>query len=201
VSSSSALPFSQASENNKRPIIEVLRPHLSDACSVLEIGSGTAQHGEYFLEQIPGLHWNCSDIPSNLSITNQRISALGLTNLPEAIPLDVNESNWRCGFHDRVFTANSLHIMSADSVSNFFRGLHQCLSKGGMLFLYGPFKYGGDFTTESNARFDEWLRQRDPQSGIRDFEAIKKLATEAGLTFQEDKPMPANNQLLLFTML
>lgn len=201
MSVSSQLPFSQASENNKRPILEVLRPYLVDACSVLEIGSGTGQHGEFFVEQIPTLRWNCSDIPSNLGITNQRISALGLANLPAAIPIDVNEANWNCGSYDAVFSANSLHIMSADSVTNFFRGLQQCLTKEGLLFLYGPFKYGGKFTTESNARFDEWLKQNDPLSGIRDFETVLKLATEAGFTLQKDQPMPANNQLLLFKML
>ncbi len=198
---SSTLPFSQASENNKLPILEILRPHLTEVHSVLEIGSGTGQHGEFFVDQFPALNWNCSDIPSNISLTNQRITARGLANFPEAIALDVNEPIWNCGFHDCVFSANSLHIMSANSVTSFFRGLYQCLTKNGLLFLYGPFKYGGEFTTESNAHFDDWLKQKDPLSGIRDFETIMKLATDAGLMFVEDNPMPANNQLLLFKLL
>ena len=68
------------------------------------------------------------------------------------------------------------------------------------LLLYGPFKYNGKFTTESNARFDDWLKQRDPASGVRDFEKVQELAATAGLSLQEDNPMPANNQLLVFKL-
>ena len=70
-----------------------------------------------------------------------------------------------------------------------------------MLALYGPFKYQGDFTTTSNAEFDDWLKDRNPKSGIRDFEWVKELAKDSGLTFVEDRSMPANNQFLAFRRL
>ena len=178
---SSALPFSQASENNKLPILEILRPYLTEVQSVLEIGSGTGQHGEFFIDQFPALHWNCSDIPSNISLTNQRITARGLANFPEAIALDVNEPIWNCGFHDCVFSANSLHIMSANSVISFFRGLYQCLTKNGLLFLYGPFKINGT-AVESNQRFDDSLRSRHPGWGVRNLEDVIDAASSSGST-------------------
>tara|TARA_B100000686_G_scaffold349361_1_gene442599 strand:+ start:709 stop:1314 length:606 start_codon:yes stop_codon:yes gene_type:complete len=194
------LPFSQASENNKIPIFKTIRPYLSQVSTVFEVGSGTAQHGEYFAEKFPGLVWQCSEVPEGLEITQQRIRAKALPNLPAAKALDVNYKDWNCKRYECVFSANSLHIMSANSMVNFFRGVNQCMEEFAWLLLYGPFKYNGKFTTESNARFDDWLKQRDPASGVRDFEKVQELAATAGLSLQEDNPMPANNQLLVFKL-
>ena len=83
-------------------------------------------------------------------------------------------------------------------VPEFFEGVGEHITLGGKLCLYGPYKYSGQFTTPSNARFDEWLKDRDPESGIRDFEWICKLARDNGFVFVEDFNMPANNQLLVF---
>ena len=88
--------------------------------------------------------------------------------------------------------------MAYDSVVNFFKGLPQCLKPNALVLLYGPFKYEGKFTTGSNAKFDIWLKQQNPICGVRDFERVLELAEGAGLSFLEDNPMPANNQLLVF---
>lgn len=197
--SNSTLPFSQSSEKNKLPILETIRPYLNRVGSVLEIGSGTAQHGEYFARNFPKLIWQCTDIPENLETTQRRIIASTLSNLPMAKTLNVNDEDWNCGRYECVYSANSLHIMSANSMINFFRGLNQCMDKLAWLLLYGPFKYKGSFTTESNAHFDVWLKQQNPESGVRDFEQVKELAEAVGLSLEEDNPMPANNQLLVFT--
>ena len=89
--------------------------------------------------------------------------------------------------------------MSEKSVENFFIGTPAVHLNPGLLFIYGPFKYSGEFTTESNAQFDTWLKERDPDSGVRDLESINALATQAGLNLIEDFQMPANNQLLVFS--
>ena len=194
----SVLPYSQASENNKLPILSILQRYFDSVSSVLEIGSGTAQHGEFFAEHFPHTIWQCSDIPENLEITQQRIVAKALQNLPTAFRLNVDEEQWNCATYDCVFTANSLHIMAYGSVVNFFKGLPQCLKPNALLLLYGPFKYAGEFTTESNAKFDISLKLQNPICGIRDFERVLELTEGAGLSFLEDNPMPANNQLLVF---
>ena len=197
-SMSMPLPFSQASENNKRVILEVLARHLTRGDSVLEVGGGSGQHAVFFATCFRELHWQSSDISSNVDSLNLRISAAQLPNLPAAISLNVNDTDWNCPRCNVIFSANSLHIMSAASVENFFAGAGTQLRENGLLLAYGPFKYDGAFTTESNARFDLWLKDRDPCSGVRDFEWVNALAENAGLSLIEDNAMPANNQLLVW---
>ena len=189
-------PFSQASENNKFPILDVLKHHLNNRRSLLEIGGGTGQHAAFFARQFPEIIWQSSDIHSNVKTLNLRVASAKLKNLPLATSLDVNKETWNYGFYDAIFSANCLHIISEDSVINFFKGTSKHINDGGVLLVYGPFKYRGKFTTESNAGFDRWLKARDPESGIRDFEWTNELAEEVGFSLVEDNAMPANNQLL-----
>lgn len=192
------LPFSQASEKNKRVILEVLARHLRRGDSVLEIGGGSGQHAVFFATCFREVHWQSSDVSSNVDSLNLRISAAQLPNLPTAISLDVNDSDWNCSGCNVIYSANSLHIMSAASVENFFAGAGTLLRENGRLLAYGPFKYNGAFTTESNAHFDLWLKDQDPRSGVRDFEWVNGLAESAGLSLIEDNAMPANNQFLVW---
>jgi cyclopropane fatty-acyl-phospholipid synthase-like methyltransferase len=192
------LPFSQASENNKQAILEILERHLKDGDQVLELAGGTGQHAVHFATKLPNLHWQSSDIPSNVDSLNLRLVAAELANLPTAVTIDVNHSSWNSIRPTAIFSANSLHIMSADSVENFFKGINEILQADGTLIVYGPFKYAGEFTTPSNEGFDRWLKDRDPLSGVRDFEWISELAAAANLALIEDNAMPANNQLLVW---
>ena len=79
-----------------------------------------------------------------------------------------------------------------------FAGVAALLPLGGVFALYGPFNYGGKHTSPSNAEFDQWLRGRDPASGLRDFEDMRELGARHGLALEEDNAMPANNRLLVF---
>ncbi|MDP2139615.1 MAG: DUF938 domain-containing protein [Gammaproteobacteria bacterium] len=193
-----SLPFSQACENNKDPILDVLKRHFVSAGTVLEIAGGTGQHAVYFATHMPWLHWQSSDVPENVDSLNLRIADAKLTNLPLAIALDVTQPDWGVQQCDYVFSANSLHIMAESAVVEFFRHLQDVIAQSGILCVYGPFKYGGKFTTASNANFDLWLKSRNPLSGVRDFEMVNDLAKSAGLTLLEDNAMPANNQLLVW---
>lgn len=182
-------PYSEACERNREPILAVLRRVLAGSRKVLEIGSGTGQHAAYFSSRLPHLAWQASDVAEHLP----GIRAWGV----EPIELDV-DGEWPTIDADAAFTANTCHIMSWPQVEKMFAGL------GGMATLrticvYGPFNYGGEHTSESNARFDAMLRARDPLSGVRDFEAIVALAKAQGMALQEDNAMPANNRLLVFS--
>lgn len=88
--------------------------------------------------------------------------------------------------------------MAWESVVNLFAGLDSILAPGAVVAIYGPFNYNGEFTSDSNTRFDLWLKQQVPHQGIRDFEAVNHLAENIGLTLVEDNPMPANNRLLVW---
>ena len=192
-----SLPFSQACENNKRPILDVLKQHLPETGLVLEVGSGTGQHAAYFSEQLPSIQWQPSDRASYLDGINRWRQQSALKNFLTPLTLDVKDS-WPTITADAVFSANTLHIMSWPEAQQFFKKLPSVLKSGGVVCVYGPFNYGGKYTSESNAAFDQMLKARDPLSGIRDFEAANKLANGAGLSLLADYTMPANNRCLLW---
>jgi SAM-dependent methyltransferase len=170
---------------------------LADSRHLLEIGSGTGQHAVYFAPALPHLTWQASDRAENLAGIRAWLAHRPAPNLPQPLQLDVN-GDWPGLTVDAVYTANSLHIMSADSVKRFFRELPRVLQPGGQLIVYGPMKIGGDYTAPSNADFDLWLKERDPASGIRDLEWLDQLALAANLLRQELHYLPANNQLVVW---
>ena len=190
-------PYAEACQRNRDPILEVLRRHFADRRHVLEIGSGTGQHAVHFAAALPGLIWQTSDLASNLPGIGQWIEEAGLANLPPPLALDVF-GPWPDAQFDAVFTANTLHIMSWEAVCALFAALAAALSADGVLAVYGPFNYGGAFTSPSNAAFDAWLKRRCADSGIRDFAAVDALARSIGLRLAEDRPMPANNRTLIW---
>jgi SAM-dependent methyltransferase len=190
------LPFSEASERNKQPILAILRGILGGRRHVVEIGAGTGQHAVHFARELPQLEWQPTDRREYLPGLAARIKAEGPPNLLAPIELDVMQADWPTLAADAVFSANTLHIMSWPEVGAFFSGVGRMLQHDGVLVVYGPFRYGGVFTTDSNAAFDRSLRARDPASGIRDFEAVNALAEAQGFELQADHAMPANNQLL-----
>lgn len=193
------LPFSQSCENNKDPILEVIRRHFTSDMTILEIGSGTGQHAVYFAEQLPHVTWQTSDQdPNYLGGLTARIKQTAPQNVKLPVILNVCDEPWPVQEFDSVFTANTLHIMSWESVQVFIQRLGKLLKPNGLFCCYGPFNYQGKFTSESNARFDLWLKDRDPVSGIRDFEAIERLATDVQIQLIEDVAMPANNRLLVW---
>lgn len=190
-------PHAPACDRNREPILEVLRRHLPASGELLEIGSGTGQHAAYFAAAMPGLIWQCSDLEENLPGIRLWIEEARRGNLPEPLLLDV-ERDWPRARYDALFSANTLHIMRWGLVQAMFEHLPQVLVPGGCVAVYGPFNYSGRFTSASNADFDAWLRQRSPDMGIRDFEAVDALAQSVGLKLIEDCAMPANNRTLIW---
>jgi cyclopropane fatty-acyl-phospholipid synthase-like methyltransferase len=194
--------MSDAADRNKTPILEVIATAFADCRTVLEIGSGTGQHALHFAAHLPQLSWQPSDTGDHLPSLRERIRQEGSANIREVVEIDVRQHPWLISAPvDGIFSANTLHIMSWPSVQEFFRGVGATLASPGVLCVYGPFRYHGEFTTASNATFDEFLRRRDPDSGIRDFEQVAALARAQGLELVADHAMPANNQLLVWKLL
>jgi cyclopropane fatty-acyl-phospholipid synthase-like methyltransferase len=192
-------PFSPASERNREPILEILKQQFADRRRVLEIGSGTGQHAVHFAAAMPHLRWQCSDRPNYLPGIRQWLGEEALPNTPEPLALDANDDWGRLNLRfDAVFSANTLHIMSWPEVEHFFGQLPMVLDRDAKLAIYGPFNYGGQFSSESNAAFDAGLKAEKPWRGIRDFEAVNALAEGLGFTLVHDYAMPANNRCLVW---
>ncbi|WNB74522.1 DUF938 domain-containing protein [Methylomonas koyamae] len=191
-------PFSQACENNKGPILARLREVFAHPLTVWEIGSGSGQHACFFAEQLPHLTWQPTDRAENLPGIRLWVEEAKLPNLQRPVVLDVNDSVWPCSAIDALFSANTLHIMSEAEVETLFRRVGGLLNPNAWVCIYGPFNYHGQFTSDSNARFEQWLKSQNPLSGIRDCEWICRLAQGAGLVLLADHAMPANNRLLVF---
>jgi SAM-dependent methyltransferase len=187
---------SEACERNKGPILAILASAFANARKVLEIGSGTGQHAVHFAAHLPHLLWQPSDTGAYLAGLRERIAGEGTPNLLPALELDVRDQPWQVESVDAIFTANTLHIMGWAAVQDLFRGVGAVAPA--LLCIYGPFRYGGKYTSASNADFDRYLRTRDPESGIRNFEDVNTLSSEQGLHLLADQAMPANNQLIIW---
>lgn len=191
-------PYSESSEQNRDPILAVLRTVFADRRQVLEIASGTGQHAVYFGAALPHLTWQTSELEENHDGIRAWLDEAALPNVFPPVILNVDDLHWPVGQVDAVFNANTVHIVGWSSVQRLFEGIGRVLLPGGLVCMYGPFNYNGCFTSESNARFDVWLKNRDPASGVRDFEAVNALAEAQGLRLVDDVEMPVNNRTLVW---
>ena len=197
-----------AFHRNHQAIRAVLLRYLADKSGdVVEAGSGTGQHVVDFARHMPGIIWSPSDLNEQhlKSIAAWRAYA-NLPNIRPPLRIDLSDPAWCPEMHDgsgpknllAVFCANVIHIAPWRVAEGLFAGAGRYLPADGRLFLYGPFKRGGKHTAVSNAVFDTSLREGNPEWGVRDIEALEKLAASAGLGLAEIAEMPANNLILVF---
>jgi SAM-dependent methyltransferase len=191
-------PHSPSCEKNQGPILDVLRLVFADRKRVFEIASGTGQHAVHFGRALPHLVWQTSELPPNLAGIQAWLDEARLPNVLPPLQLDVNDTAWPVENIDAVFNANTVHIVAWPEVQRMFEGIGRVLGKDGILCLYGPFNYAGKFTSDSNARFDQWLKAHSGHSGVRDFEAVNQLAEAQGLRLLRDVAMPSNNRTLVW---
>lgn len=192
------LQHAPATARNRDAILDVIRTEIPSAGEALEIGSGTGEHAVYFASHLPALNWQSSDVAANLPGIAARVKGSGLANVARPVVLDVAEGMEITGDYDLIFSANTAHIMSADNVVRMVRLAAGKLRPGGRFLLYGPFREGGRFSSESNERFDRSLRQQAEHMGIRDLEWLQQVAAECGLRPGARYAMPANNLMLIF---
>ncbi|MBS37156.1 MAG: methylase [Thiotrichales bacterium] len=191
-------PFAQSADNNKTVIAQTLGTVFSNQTHVLEIGSGTGQHAVHLGSRLSHLVWQTSELKENHAGILAWLDEARLPNVLSPLMLDVRDDVWPISNVDGVFTANTLHIMSWPTVERLFAGVGRVLVTQGLAAVYGPFNFGGRFTSDSNRVFDDWLRSRDPDSGVRNFEDLDALATHHGMVFDQDIEMPSNNRILVW---
>lgn len=191
-------PYAESSEINKVPILAVLKDIFADRKRVLEIASGTGQHAVHFGRELSHLSWQPSELAQHLAGIQAWLDEAQLPNVLAPLAIDVNDARWPVAAVDAIFNANTVHIISWPEVERLFAHIARVIAPGGCVCLYGPYNYGGHFTSESNARFDAWLKSRDPDSGVRDFEAVNRLAAAHSLELLRDIAMPSNNRILVW---
>ncbi|POB12626.1 hypothetical protein C0Z22_14165 [Halobacteriovorax sp. DA5] len=196
------LPNSEACERNKGPILEVIKPYLESCESgeFLEIGSLTCQHSAHFAKSFSQIDFITSEIRENQNVLKKCLEhySKNLKNLKGPLTYEAGFNKLEAG-KKFYYTANTLHIMPWKAAKTFIKDLAQAMDENSTLFIYGPFKYHGNFTSPSNEQFDTYLKERDSQSGIRNFEDVCNNFLKKGVFLKEDIAMPANNQLLVFT--
>lgn len=187
-----------ATERNREPIREVLARELPPSGTVLEIASGSGEHAVAFARAFPQVTWQPTDMDLTAlgSIAAWRDEA-GLPNLAPPVPLDVT-ATWPFDHADAIVCINMVHISPWESSLALFENAGRILHKGDLLFLYGPYKFDGQFTAPSNEAFDQSLRSRDPRWGVRDVRDLSAAAAQHGLTLRSTVAMPANNHSLVF---
>lgn len=191
-------PYAASCEQNQQVILDVLKTLFVASGNVLEIGSGTGQHAVFFSEHFPDLIWQPSDLEAEHVGMKMWLDEVEHKRIQAPLMLDVDMPKWTIDKKDYIFTANTTHIMSAQQTEKMFKHIGGCLKTDGLFVQYGPFNYNKKYTSESNANFDVWLKQRNPLSCIKDFETIETLAAENNMHLFKDIEMPANNRMLVW---
>lgn len=194
------LPLWPAAERNKQPILERLLAVVPSAGGVwLEIAAATGQHAVHFAPHFPGYAYVPTDHDEkHLATLIKRQLVCQIENLRPPVRLDVTEEIWPLAQADIIYNANMVHIAPFEATEGLFRGAARLLATGKMLLTYGPYKFDGAHTSESNERFDASLRERNPAFGVRDIGELRSVAETVGLAYREAFPMPANNFLLVW---
>lgn len=191
--------FAPATERNREPILAVLARVIGTGARVLEIAAGSGEHACFFAARLPVAEWQPTDpdADSRASIDAWRAHTR-LDHVRPALALDVTAEPWPVTRTDAVVCINMIHISPWAATLGLMRGVTRVLEPGGLLFLYGPYRRFGAHTAPSNETFDASLRARDPSWGVRDLEAVTRVAEDAGLVFEELVAMPANNFSVMF---
>jgi SAM-dependent methyltransferase len=187
-----------ATARNREPIREVLAVHLPARGHVLEIASGTGEHAVHMARAFPGLAWQPTDRdPAALASIEAWRAEAALPNLAPPIALDVTAPAWPVTEADAIVCINMIHIAPWEAALALFDGAARTLPAGGVLYLYGPYRWDGA-TAPSNEAFDRSLRERDPRWGVRDVRDLEAAAGARGLRLAHTVAMPANNHSLVF---
>ncbi len=192
-------PYAPACERNQQVILDVLKRVIrSSDRRLLEIGSGTGQHAVFMAPHFVHLEWQTSDLINNHAAIQSWLDEAQCPQIKTPVHYQVGSTSFPEGTFDVVFTANTLHIMAWQLVQTMVIDWGIYLNSGTRVVIYGPFNYNHNFTSSSNESFNQWLKEQNSDSGIRDFEAVVDLMSQQGFNLREDVAMPANNRCLIF---
>jgi SAM-dependent methyltransferase len=195
-----------ATQRNREPILEVLLKVLPPAGTVLEIASGTGEHAVYFAPRLKPRLWLPSDPdPEARASIAAWVEQCPAENLRPPLALDTREPVWGPELESAagpeiaaIVAINMIHIAPWPACLGLMAGAARLLPPGGVLFLYGPYRQGGQHTAPSNAAFDASLRAQNSAWGVRDLDEVADAARRRGLALVRTFAMPANNLAVVF---
>ena len=185
---------------NRDPILAVLRDWLPETGLVLEIAGGAGEHAVHVAQALPGLSWRPTDrdAAALASIAAWR-QAAGLPNILPPLVLDASDPGaWPVAHADAIVCINMIHIAPWEATLGLLKGAGRILPRGGVLYLYGPYREGGLPAAPSNEGFDVSLKSRNPAWGLRELETVAEEAEKCGLRLAARVEMPANNLSVVF---
>jgi len=198
--------YAPAAERNKDAIYACLKERLPKSGSLLEIASGTGEHAAHLCPLFPNIDWQATNFDEeHLTSAISWQEHCQLENFLPVLSLDacsdiwpVEKNEYTHAPFDALFNANMIHISPWAVCEGLFAGANRVLKTGGKLYLYGPFKLNGEHTSESNVKFEQWLKDKDPSFGVRDLADVIKVASANSLSHEESCGMPANNFIQVF---
>lgn len=188
-----------ATQRNREPILAVLREVLPASGLVLEVASGTGEHAVHFARALSALRWQPSDRSPDARASIAAWAATEeLANILPPLDLDAAAGDWPIARADAVVCINMIHISPWTATEGLMREASRVLAPGAPLYLYGPYRRIGHPLEPSNAAFDDDLRRRNPDWGLRELDAVAACAKANGLMLAEVVEMPANNLSVIF---
>lgn len=192
--------FSPSAGRNKVVIAKQMEPLLPPEAHILEIASGTGEHGHAICSVRKDISWQYSDIdvPSRLSQDDWRRD--NPMQLRPSLPLDMTAPDWWGGLpnYSAIYSANMIHIAPIEACEGLAWGAAHLLGEDGKIFLYGPF-LDGENSVPSNLDFDISLKSRNPAWGVREQSLVKHIFAKAGFNHSTLTAMPKNNHIFVFS--
>ncbi len=197
--------FFPATERNRESIGEVLSKILVTKGSILEIGSGSGEHGVEFQKSFPEITWQSSDpeIIHRNSISSWIDHEELNFKMPQPLDIDVEKIPWEIPSElllsiQGIISINMIHIASWNCTISLFKESGRLLKNGQFLMLYGPFKIGGKHNSQSNELFDISLKMQNESWGVRDLGEVSDEAIKNDFIEEELISMPANNFTVIY---
>ena len=196
-----------ATTRNRESIAAVLSNYISPNSLLLEIASGSGEHGVFFQKKFPSITWQTSDpeLVHRKSI-NSWIMHEGLySKMPEPLDLDVEICPWsitnRLGALIKgIVCINMIHISPWSCTRSLFEESKKYLDQCNFLMLYGPFLRKEKQTSESNLYFDQSLKMQNPLWGLRNLDNVNDIAFKNGFKLDKVIDMPANNLSVIYRL-
>ena len=197
--------FFPATKRNSACIGDVLSKIIKRNGSILEIGSGSGEHGVVFQNRFPEVMWQTSDPKlvhrksistfiehENLSKKMLKPLMLDVEIIPWGIPLKLVHSL------QGIVSINMIHAAEWTCTVALFRESAKLLKNGQFLMLYGPFRIGNKHTSKSNYLFDNSLKMQNDLWGIRDLKEVSEEGKKNGFSQEDIIDMPANNFSIIY---